>query len=409
MNRTGKVSTVILVLTVGLLCGCGETPDESAGNDKIVYKVILGSGDSVYPIDEAKYSRPVETGFIDVPAGMLNRAGYDQLDESGQNVYNLLLTAMKNCSPTAKVPNIDGTGKLYNRILELIRRENPAMFHIESRSIGDKSITSRSFDIEFTYKYSAYEVNTMLREAEKAADKIMVEITGDMDEYDIVKLFHDSLVINCKNDEDAPYADNIYGALVDGRAHCEGYAKAFSYLCGRAGIENAVVTGRTTTDHMWNMVKIEGNWYHVDVTWDHPPEEISAAYPDAVMYNYFLLSDAEITKERTIDSNLTVPPRATGSVMNYYFHEGLYADSYEAAVNCIENGCMGAVEKGSHIFTVKVATDELYKTVLNGLTARSEDNGTDLSRAMSDAGFTGKITYTDMYSSDRILMFMLEY
>lgn len=401
------ISVTAAILT--FMCGCSSDSGEDEEDSEIRYKVILGNGDSVYPIDEEKYSLPLESGHIDVPEGMTSRYGYDQLDRSGRNIYNLLLDGMKNCNEEMTVPNVDSTGKLYTRVLELIRWENPAMFHIESREIGQRSIASQSFKIHFEYKYTPLEVNTMLRETEKAADSIMMRITGDMDEYDIVKLFHDSLVINTVNDEDAPYADNVYGALADGRAHCEGYAKAFSYLCGRAGIENTIVTGKTTSYHMWNMVKLDGNWYHVDVTRDHPPEIISSVYPDAVMYNYFLVSDSDITADRTIDSSIVTPPRATGSVMNYFYHEGMYADSYTAALNCIESGCVNAVESGGHSFMIKLAYDELYEQVLDGLSDRSGGGETDISAAMTRAGFTGRISYTNMYSGDRIIMFMLDY
>lgn len=404
MSKGITMRILPLITAFAFLTGCSDSGGKAEEPQEIQYKVITGSGSSVYPIDEGKYSSPVETEYIVVPDGMTSRFGYEQLDKSGRDIYNLILTAMKNCDETAEIPNIDSSGKLYNRILELIRFENPAMFHIESREIGRISIAAQSFDIRFSYKYSAEEVNTMLRETEKAADRIMVQITADMDEYDIVKLFHDSLIINCKNDENGQYCNTVYGALVDGKALCEGYAKAFSYLCGRAGIENVIVTGKTTTDHMWNMVKLDGNWYHVDVTWDHPSEIITDAFPDAVMYNYFLVSDADAAENRTIDNDYFEPPRATGSVMNYFYHEGLYADSYVAALNCIKNGCEGAVTANRHSFMIKLASDELYETVIGNLSS-----GPDLSGAMSEAGFTGRISYTNMYSSDRIIMFMLEY
>ncbi|MGN0696230.1 MAG: transglutaminase domain-containing protein [Oscillospiraceae bacterium] len=404
MSKGITMRILPLITAFAFLTGCSDSGGNDMEPQEIQYKVITGSGNSVYPIDEGKYSSPVETEYISVPGGMTTRFGYDQLDKSGKDIYNLILNAVKNCGETAEIPNIDSSGKLYNRILELIRFENPAMFHIESREIGRISLAAQSFDIKFSYKYSAEEVNIMLRETEKAADKIMVQITADMDEYDIVKLFHDSLIINCKNDENGQYVDNVYGALVDGKALCEGYAKAFSYLCGRAGIENVIVTGKTTTDHMWNMVKLDGNWYHVDVTWDHPSAIITDAYPDAVMYNYFLISDADAAENRTIDNDYFEPPRATGSVMNYFYHEGMYADSYDAALNCIKNGCEGAVADERHSFMIKLASDDLYETVIGNLSS-----GPDLSGVMSEAGFTGRISYTNMYSSDRIIMFMLEY
>ncbi len=391
------------------LCSCKEDEQKLSESGQIDYRVISGNADSVFPVDENKYSFPVEGNYIVVPDKMKIRAGYNNLKEGEKEVYNLILTAMKNCDKSVKIPNIDRTGKDFSRILELIRIENPAMFHIDTRKIGETSIMSQTVEIEFTYKYTAYQVNTMLREAEKKADGILSKITSDMSEYDYVKLFHDELIINCKSDKSGLYCDNLYGALYDGKALCEGYSKAFSYLCSVAGIENMIVTGKTgKTDHMWNMVKLDGNWYHVDVTWDHPPAIITEAYPDAVLYTYFLVSDTGLSDERTVDRSLQEVPKATSSVMNYFYHDGLYADSYNDALNCIMNGCESAVSEKKHSFMIKLASDELYDTVLNGLFAGGGSDA-DISAAMREAGFTGKISCTNMFSDDRIIMFMLDY
>lgn len=400
--------TVISVICL-FLSACGEESNETEDTGEITYRVISGNANSVYPIDENKYLDPIETEFIDVPEGMTNRQGYNNLSDSEKEIYNLILSAMKNCEKKVKVPNIDKTGKLYSKIMELIRCENPAMFHIASRELGDAGIMSQTVEIDFTYKYTPEQVNTMLRKTEIEADKILAKITSEMDEYDIVKLFHDELIINCESDTSGLYSDNVYGALYDKKALCEGYSKAFSYLCTRANIENMIVTGKTgTTDHMWNMVKIEGNWYHVDVTWDYPPDIIKEAYSDAVLYTYFLVSDSVIANGREIDDSFQEIPRATSSVMNYFYHEGLYADNYEDAVNCTATGCKSAVNNGRHSFMIKLASDELYNEVLNGFFS-SEGKDTDISRAMSEAEFTGKISCTNMYSSERIIMFMLTY
>jgi hypothetical protein len=62
-----------------------------------------------------------------------------------------------------------------------------------------------------------------------------------------------------------------YGALVEGTAVCLGYATTFQLFMDLLGIECITVLGaayRSTGDHAWNMVKLNGEWYCVDVTWD---------------------------------------------------------------------------------------------------------------------------------------------
>lgn len=56
-----------------------------------------------------------------------------------------------------------------------------------------------------------------------------------------------------------------YGAEVNGRAVCQGYAALFYALCKKAGLPVRIVT---STNHAWNIVKLNGKWYNVDATWD---------------------------------------------------------------------------------------------------------------------------------------------
>ena len=395
------------VLSAAVLCGCSsaDIPSET----ELSYNVISAEPEDVNAeqtpvIDEIGVEKPIETAFIDYPPEMVTKYGYDQLTDSQKSVYNKICETMKVCGSSAEIPNIDGSEAVCNRLLELIRTENIAYFHIADRKIADNGIANQSFNINFTYKYAPREINTMLRETQKAAEAVMDGITDDMDDYEKLKYFHDYLVVNCVSDASGRYSDTVYGALVDGKALCEGYSKAFSYLCNLAGIENMIITGNTNTAHMWNMVKTGGNWYHVDVTWDHPDKMITDKYPGTVLYQYFLVSDAEIKRTREINTALCTPPRATGSVMSYFYHEGMYSDSYEGALNIIENGCRDAAENNRQSFSIKLASSALYDEVVERLS-----NGTDISDTMESAGFTGRISFTNLYSEDRVLVFLLDY
>lgn len=88
-------------------------------------------------------------------------------------------------------------------------------------------------------------------------------------------------------DLNAPYAHNAYGALVDGKAVCDGYTKAFQYLLQRVGIQSFMVTGiGNGVKHAWNIVRIDGKYYNVDLTWDDQKSDI--------IYTYFNITDEEI-------------------------------------------------------------------------------------------------------------------
>ena len=134
------------------------------------------------------------------------------------------------------------------------------------------------------------------QEAVQKAEEIVADVvTADMSDYDIAKALHDYLVLHCAYDYDnyrnhtipaASYTAN--GALLDGVAVCSGYAKAYEALLTAAGIPCETISGYANGSHAWNLVQIDGAWYHVDTTWDDPAPD-KQGY---VRYDYFLKSDA---------------------------------------------------------------------------------------------------------------------
>ncbi|MBQ8510192.1 MAG: S-layer homology domain-containing protein [Clostridia bacterium] len=149
-------------------------------------------------------------------------------------------------------------------------------------------------DIEVLKQYHA--------EAEEKADKVIEAIiTEGMTDADKVKAIHDYLILNCEYDYNnyligtIPYESYIaYGALCGRMAVCQGYSAAFNMLCERVGIRSVAVGGYapgSTEDHAWNMVLVDGQLYHIDVTHDDPVPDQKGK----ISYKYFYLTDTEMT------------------------------------------------------------------------------------------------------------------
>lgn len=92
--------------------------------------------------------------------------------------------------------------------------------------------------------------------------KIIEYLVENID-YDYENLLNDTI-------ENESYT--IYGALIKHKAVCAGYASAFDVMCRAVGIESKIITGSAinNTNHAWNQVKIDGDWYNVDVTFEDP-------------------------------------------------------------------------------------------------------------------------------------------
>ena len=124
----------------------------------------------------------------------------------------------------------------------------------------------------------------------------MSKIPSGYTVYEKEKFIHDYIIENCNyanRQAQDPKVFTSYGCLIQGRAVCEGYSKATQLLMCAAGIECRTIQGsRGNETHMWNLVRIDNNWYHLDTTWDSK-EQISR-------YNYFNVSDDIIKKDHGI-------------------------------------------------------------------------------------------------------------
>ena len=115
------------------------------------------------------------------------------------------------------------------------------------------------------------------------------------DDFAKAKAAYDYLIEHCAYDYDysgnslqetqttASYAD---GALLDHKAVCSGYSRAFKLIMDYCGIECMCVSN---SDHEWNVVKLEGNYYHIDVTWADTEQNTGE--------RYFCVTDEEIYKD----------------------------------------------------------------------------------------------------------------
>jgi len=131
------------------------------------------------------------------------------------------------------------------------------------------------------------------------------ELKGS-DEYETVKNIHDHLVLNIA------YPSSWSGmgvhtadyALNKGVCVCDGYSKAFYFLCKASGIESVLVRGNAINSsgrnesHAWNKVKINKKWYNADVTWDDPTPDVAGQ----IKYFYFLITDKDISANHSWDN-----------------------------------------------------------------------------------------------------------
>lgn len=169
-----------------------------------------------------------------------------------------------------------------------------------TRDTDDATSTTLVLSYQYTPEGAAEKRKQDAEEQAVVDAAIAACVTEGMSDYEIAKALHDYLALNCEYDMrlysgDMPLLSRTaYGALVNHTAVCSGYALAYQHLMEDAGIPCEYITGMTTSGyHGWNIVQIDGAWYHVDVTWDDP----ITYREDFVRYDYFLKSDSSMSRD----------------------------------------------------------------------------------------------------------------
>ena len=194
----------------------------------------------------------------------------------------------------AKLSAVSNKSMDMTLVLDLVSVNHPGNWGV---SWTETPTTSIFYDTIFTH---ALEDKDAI--VKSKVDAIVAEYIDDsMTPREKAVVLHDYLVQNCEYDASrtnvsrAPFT--AYGALIEKRAVCSGYADAFMMLANAAGLSVVRCSGTSKSPgtqevglHMWNLIYLDGVWLHVDVTWDDP-------LPDrgkAVRHDYLFLTSEQI-------------------------------------------------------------------------------------------------------------------
>jgi len=216
--------------------------------------------------------------------------------------------------------------------------------------------------------------------ADTRADEIIKEIIlPEYNDFERALAIHDYIVLHSKYDWDSfisgtipPESYTAYGILNLGVGVCAGYAEAVKLLLDKAGVENIIISGRAEgpngwDNHAWNLVKIKGDWYHMDTTWDDmmvKPNEREEA-----RYNIFLIDDYSISLIGNREWNRESYPKADSQKFSYMHaikvDGGVSKNAYFKYGNWIEFYKLEKVEyNGKYVDGGKVSCDKIWRIEL---------------------------------------------
>ncbi len=357
--KTLKPLALICALTL-LLSGCRYLSWQSADPPPENYN------------DPTKYIEEFQDNLQYRQLNGVEKHGYGQIytairDSEKENSF--ITDTTGNRLPGVRIPlsNIRFTSEQMSHLFEVFFRDNPRFFYLdrtfslEGYDQGNQTVYN-TFLLQFTM-----DTEQRLRaigELDRTMAAIFAACPRSNDDYEVELYLHNHLLSSCVYDVEAASASSneyanaysAYGALVEGKAVCEGYAKAMQLLLTSASIPATVILGNAVEDnepHMWNVVTINGHDYYLDPTWNDDDGYIQ--------YTYFNVT-TEMLLRTHIPEEGSYTVDCTTVTDNYHYRNGTYIDTYERDV--IAEVVANRIAAGDTVISLRFAEGKFENALL---------------------------------------------
>ena len=245
------------------------------------------------------YDKNVNTDFIRVTDDFI----VNNKDEIINIYYTIIASGMNNftffCDKNYS-NCIKDVLSLNDDTILLSQMNNFVSVYNSFKSIKTTYTNNGKITLSIDRVYSDSDINRINNEIDNIYIKIV--ISNDMKEN--IKSAHDYIINNTKynvNDEKTSIptdSSTAIGVFFNGLATCNGYTDAMALLLDKMNISNVRISNDS---HIWNLVKIDDKWLHLDLTWDDPINNLNQ---DLLVYDYYLLNNDELLKaDKDLEEN----------------------------------------------------------------------------------------------------------
>jgi hypothetical protein len=281
---------------------------------------------------------------------------YKMLTKNQQALYTLIVKNISSLPEEIPLGDLNVTAGDYQIVYNLMRQDDPRFFFLSDEIRANQySGKDQLASLKPVYFGSKEEITSASEKIEIAANQIVSKSSG-MSEYNKVILFYNSIIDLTEYELDGEWVTDIYGVFINKSAQCQGISKAFKYLCNKAGIECYITTGYTNTGeaHMWNLVKVGGNWYHIDLSLGNTDSFYTK-------YSYCLTDDSHIYSNYTRDYRRTELPAAKSMSDNWYVRNGLYSKSSDEAMLIFKRAILSGTADKNDCIQIMIDDPEQFK------------------------------------------------
>lgn len=295
----------------------------------------------------------------------LTEYAYSQLSGRERQIYGEILQGLTGFSEKTPVSAEDEAE--FEKIFTCVMNDHPEIFYVDGYTFirYERGGVPEGCAFSGSYLYDGQETARRMKAIEDKAERILAGAPSGGD-YEKIKYVYEYLVTHTEYQLGAADNQNLCSVFLGGRSVCQGYAKAAQYLLERLGIECIFVTGAVEEgeSHAWNVVRSDGAYYHVDITWgdasyvmEGTAEEYEGRKPE-INYEYLCVPDEQLFQTHTIE-NVVPVPACVSMKDNYYVREGayfVYADM-EKAKELFD----AAYGEEYEYVTLKCAEDTVYE------------------------------------------------
>lgn len=287
---------------------------------------------------------------------------YENLPEEFHETYReIYVHIMKNedSGPLYSDIGVDDFWRIYYAVLA----DHPEIFWIDtSAQVQESGLTKKVVGYDFDTTVSRESRAAMKEQIQSAADGCISQIPGGAAEYEKIKFVYEYIIDRTEYDSSGEDNQNIQSVLLNQRSVCAGYSKAFQYILNRMGLFCTYITGsiKNGGDHGWNMVRIDGQYYYVDVTWGDPvfANQVDGAASHAMNYNYLCCTENDLFRTHTPDGSIPLPS-CTADNYNYYVMNGMYYESFD--YDTVYSRIMESVWAGEENIVMKFGSGDAYE------------------------------------------------
>lgn len=290
----------------------------------------------------------------------------DQEKDDFAELYTAAAAFEKKAEFTKPIPSFE-----LERLMWLLNYDCPELIHVTGDYMPEYDSEGNISGVGLYYNMDSSEYKECFNKIEEYITELKSEVIG-LSDLQKEKYVFDKLFTETVFNEQTKMAGSVYGVLIEHEGRCEGISKSFAWCMNELGIECITLAGQPLWDnnamyssHSWNIIKLDGEYYHVDLAADN-----LKSYPSQFvlpLYSFFNECDSVIYKTRTVYdvfSDLGVP-ECSSEKLNYHIMNGLFIPAEQDT----ETVCREILEKKysdgvSNTLSLRFENEEAYNSFI---------------------------------------------